>query len=397
MKKLRPLILILVLGVIGFLVWYFVLRTPPPPKGVVQVAGRIEGDDAKIAAKVGGRLREINVREGDLVKAGQTIATLDGEQIKAREDQAKAAIEQAETRVTRAQQQISVLQAQEEQSALGINQSKLDAQGRVSQAQAQVAAAESQVATAESQLAQVEANYNQAKWDADKYGSLLEKGDVSERTYKQAKNTLDAQEAAVRAARRQVETARKQADAARANLTATRATLANPAIRTAQTKAIAKQIEQAQTDIKSAQADAEKSRAALREAEAARNDLTIVAPFDGTVATRTAEPGEVISAGTTILTIVNLNQVYLRAFVPEGQIKDVRVGQRARVYLDTQTGRSQALEATVSRIDPEASFTPENTYFRDDRVKQVIGVKLQIINPQGAKPGMPADGEIVIE
>lgn len=48
------------------------------------------------------------------------------------------------------------------------------------------------------------------------------------------------------------------------------------------------------------------------------------------------------------------------------------------------------------RIDPQATFTPENTYFRDDRVKQVFGVKLLLKNPQGyAKPGMPADGEIL--
>ncbi len=52
----------------------------------------------------------------------------------------------------------------------------------------------------------------------------------------------------------------------------------------------------------------------------------------------------------------------------------------------------------VSRIDPQASFTPENTYFRDDRVKQVVGVKIQLTNPQGfAKPGMPADGEVLVE
>jgi HlyD family secretion protein len=93
---------------------------------------------------------------------------------------------------------------------------------------------------------------------------------------------------------------------------------------------------------------------------------------------------------------VNLDQVYLRGFIPEGQIGLVRVGQAARVYLDSNT--KQPLEAVVSRIDPQASFTPENTYFRDDRVKQVVGVKLQLTNPQGfAKPGMPADGEVLIE
>lgn len=174
--------------------------------------------------------------------------------------------------------------------------------------------------------------------------------------------------------------------------------MANPAIRTAQTNAIAKQIEQARSDIAAAQADTERARAGLREAEATRKDLTIIAPFEGTVATRTVEPGEVVAPGTTIITLINLNQIYLRAFVPEGEIQKVKIGQRARVYLDTQNGRSEPFEATVSRIDPEASFTPENTYFRDDRVKQVVGVKLLLANPQNrAKPGMPADGEIIVE
>ena len=66
------------------------------------------------------------------------------------------------------------------------------------------------------------------------------------------------------------------------------------------------------------------------------------------------------------------------------------------MYLDSDP--KHPIDALISRIDPEASFTPENTYFRDERVKQVVGVKLQITNPTGAaKPGMPADGEILVE
>ena len=96
------------------------------------------------------------------------------------------------------------------------------------------------------------------------------------------------------------------------------------------------------------------------------------------------------------MTIVNLSNVYLRAFIPEGEIGRVRAGQSARVYLDSNP--KQPLEAVVARIDPQASFTPENTYYRDDRVKQVVGVKLQLANSQGfAKPGMPADGEVLVE
>ena len=90
-----------------------------------------------------------------------------------------------------------------------------------------------------------------------------------------------------------------------------------------------------------------------------------------------------------------MNRVYLRGFVPEGQIGKVKVGQPARLFLDSDTKRP--LEAVVQRIDPQATFTPENTYFRDDRVKQVVGVKLLLKSGIGfAKPGMPADGEILV-
>jgi HlyD family secretion protein len=265
---------------------------------------------------------------------------------------------------------------------MSVNQARLDAEGRVSQASAQVAAAEAS-------LAQAEAVYKQARWDKEKYSMLAEAGDVSEREGKQAIHNADAQEAVVLAARKQLE-------ATRGNLMASRAYLDNPAMRASEAAAIEQQIAQAQSDILSAMADAARSQAQLREAEANRADLNIIAPFDGTVATRAAEPGEVVAAGTPILKIINLNQVYLRAFIPEGDIGRVRVGQSARVYLDSNPDR--AIEAVVARVDPEASFTPENTYFRDDRVKQVVGVKLQITNPEGfAKPGMPADGEVLVE
>ena len=66
------------------------------------------------------------------------------------------------------------------------------------------------------------------------------------------------------------------------------------------------------------------------------------------------------------------------------------------MYLDSNP--KQPIDAYVSRIDPEATFTPENTYFHDERVKQVVGVKLQLKSAFGfAKPGMPADGEILVQ
>jgi len=152
---------------------------------------------------------------------------------------------------------------------------------------------------------------------------------------------------------------------------------------------------QQQAEIATSVASAEQARFQLAEADANRQDLTVVAPFAGTVITRAAEPGEVIQAGTPIVTLLDLAKVYLRGFVPEGEIGRVKVGQVAHVYLDSNI--TQALDAYVSRIDPQATFTPENTYFRDDRVRQVVGVKLQLKGGFGyAKPGMPSEGEVLV-
>ncbi len=153
---------------------------------------------------------------------------------------------------------------------------------------------------------------------------------------------------------------------------------------------------QQQAEIATSAASAEQARFQLAEADANRQDLIVRAPFAGTIVTRAAEPGEVITAGTAIVTLLDLNKVYLRGFVPEGEIGKVKVGQTAHVYLDSNP--KAPLDAYVSRIDPQATFTPENTYFRDDRVKQVVGLKLQLKSGFGyAKPGMPSDGEILVQ
>jgi membrane fusion protein YbhG len=382
LKAVRILVILAIVAAGGFLLWWFLIRQPPLPRGVIALSGRIEGDDSTIAAKTSGRIREITVREGDTVKAGAVIAILDEEQAAAREQQARSAADQAETRVTHSQEQIPVLAEQLKQAYLAEQQSKGDAEGRVRQAEAQVAAAEAN-------LSQAQAAYDQARYDLERFTRLAKTGDVSDRQREQAQTTAQSQLAVV-------ESARKQVAAARGALTTARANLQNPPIRSSQATAIQKQIKQAQSDVVAAQADAERARAQLKESQANRADLTIVAPFDGTITTRSAEPGEVVTPGTAIVTMVDLSKIYLRGFVPEGDIGKVKLDQPARIYLDSSP--KTPIDAVVSRIDPAASFTPENTYFRDERVKQVVGVKLLIRNPNGAaKPGMPADGEILVE
>ncbi len=380
-RKVFPLIL-LVLAVAAFFVWRGYFANPGVPPNLVVLSGRIEGDDSAVAPKTTGRILEIRVREGDSVKAGDTLAILDDAQIRAREDQARAALAGAEARAKSASDQIAVYQQQLQQNDLQTEQAKVDSGGRVRQAEADLAAAQSD-------LAQQEAALRLAQFDNDAYQQLVKTGAASERQGKLAAATADQQVAGVAAARRRVE-------AARAALTTAQANLSNPGIREFQAATVRKQIEQQRGEIASAMAASRQAGFQLAEAEDNRRDLTIAAPFDGTVMTRAAEPGEVVTAGTAIVTLLDMSKVYLRGFVPEGQIGKVKIGQPARVYLDSAP--EKAVDAYVLRIDPQATFTPENTYFRDDRVKQVVGVKLQLKGALGfAKPGMPSDGEILVQ
>lgn len=381
-RALAPLVAIVVLAAAVFAIWRLFFSAPAIPDSIVVLSGRIEGDDSAVASKTTGRILEVQVREGDSVKAGDVIATLDDEQVRARQEQAQAALVAAQARTASARAQIAILEEQLRQNQLQMEQSRVDAEGRVRQAQAELTAAEAD-------LAQQEASYKLALFDKEAYTRLAQTGAVSERQGRQSVATADQDAASVAAAKRRVE-------ADRGALTTAQAALANPGIREAQVAAVRGQMAQQQDEIANAAATAEQSRFELAEAQANRKDLTVRAPFSGTVITRAAEPGEVVTAGTAIITLLDLSKVYLRGFIPEGEIGRVKLGQPSHIYLDSNP--SQPLDAFVSRIDPQATFTPENTYFRNDRVKQVVGVKLQLKSGIGyAKPGMPADGEVLVQ
>jgi HlyD family secretion protein len=378
----RVVRIFLIVGVIfaAFVIWKIFFAAPSLPASIIALSGRIEGDDSAVAPKTSGKILEVTVREGDTVSAGQIIARLDDAQVRAREDSARAALLAAQAKLQAAQGQIAVMQEQLRQNQIQTGQSGMDAQGRVQQAQGDLTAAEAD-------FTQQQAALRLAEFNRDAYQRLAKTGAASEQQGLQAEVQAAQASAAVAAAQRRVESARGALTMAEANLE-------NPKIRDSQVAGTERQMFAQQSTIAATRAEAAQAQAQLAQAEADRADLTVLAPFSGTVLTRAAEPGEVVQAGTAIVTLLDLSKVYLRGFIPEGEIGKVKVGQPAHVFIDSNS--NQPLDGSVLRIDPQATFTPENTYFRDDRVKQVVGVKVQLTQGIGfAKPGMPADGEIL--
>ncbi|MBW4471536.1 MAG: HlyD family efflux transporter periplasmic adaptor subunit [Stenomitos rutilans HA7619-LM2] len=352
-----------------------------PDENGIFLSGRIEGYETDVSAKIGGRVANVAAREGDLVKPGQLLVELDDSDTRAQLQGAIARVRAAQERLQRTHQQLPVLQAQLAQASLTTQQSGQDSEGRVLESENSVAASRSQLAEAQENLILARAKQRRTSF-------LYGQGAVSAQQQDEDNASFGTAQARVAAAKQQV-------DSAQGRLKQAQATAQNPSIRATQELQVQKQIAQAQTDIAVSQQEYQDAKANQAQIQANLNYLVVKSPMEGDVITRSVEPGEVVAAGAPLLTLVNKNQLYLRGFVPEGQIGKVRIGQSAQVYLDAFPDRP--LEATVSRIDPKASFTPENTYFKKDRVTQVFGVELTLKNSEGlAKQGMPADGRVLL-
>ena len=122
-------------------------------------------------------------------------------------------------------------------------------------------------------------------------------------------------------------------------------------------------------------------------------DCTITAPAGGIVTHKAVEAGELVTAGATVVTLVELDSVYVMIYVTEKELGRVRLGDAAEVNIDAFPDK--AFAGTITYISPEAEFTPKNVQTKEDRVKLVFGVKVEIENREGLlKPGLPADAVI---
>jgi HlyD family secretion protein len=143
-----------------------------------------------------------------------------------------------------------------------------------------------------------------------------------------------------------------------------------------------------------AEAQVRQAEAAVRLVDAQIAQLTLTAPMDGIVTSRSAQVGETATAGAPLLTIANLDKVTLVIYVPENRVGQVRLGQEVEVQVDSFP--SQVFVGKVSNIAGEAEFTPRNVQTQEERVNLVFAVKVSIPNlDQKLKPGMPADATVL--
>lgn len=153
-----------------------------------------------------------------------------------------------------------------------------------------------------------------------------------------------------------------------------------------------KGVEQAQSAVNQAETAIGQAQANLALIDTQMAKLTVYAPMDGVILTRSVEPGEFVQPGAAALTMANLNELTITVYVPETRLNEIQLGQRASVTIDVASGQSPVFDAEVIHIADQAEFTPRNVQTVEGRSSTVYAVKLQVIDNKGKlKIGMPAD------
>jgi HlyD family secretion protein len=336
----------LLLGLLtaGSLIWYLFTAKPPAD---LKLIGTVDANEVIVSSKIQGRIQTLTVEEGQKVKAGELIAVIESEDLNA---VYKAAHATATSQRSKLQETIAT-----ERQTFGETVS-------------QVSNAEATLRAARANELQAKANLERQKADTRRTAALAEQGVMSEQAKDEAVSSFQAAEAALQAARentgaaeaslKQARAHQLQAAAAVHTVASTRGLVANAA-------------------------------ALEDEAEANLAYARIIAPVSGTVSVRAARQGEVVAAGTPIVTLMDLTQTWVYAPLPETEADAVQLGDHLRVVMPSGAAVDGKVIAKSSVADFATQRDINGGRKRDIRT---VRLKLLIDNPgERFVPGMTAE------
>jgi HlyD family secretion protein len=377
-KKLAVVVAVVLAGILIF--WWF-RGGSDSVNQPIRVSGNIEVTDAELSFKIPGRVEARRVDEGQTVREGQTVALLDSKELTQEVNRTKAEVEAARAALAKLEAGSRPEEISEAQAAASQAQARLQELENGSRPQ--------EVAAAEAAYQSARADAKRLADDLDRYSGLYKKQLVSTQQYEAARTASQMADARERQAKEQLdlmkEGPRKEEIAQ-----------ARDAYSRAEQQYTLVKIGPRREDIEQARAHLDQARQSLALAETRLGYATLLSPMSGVVLSKSIEPGEYVSPGTPIVTVGDLVNVWLRAYVNETDLGRVRLGQRVLVTTDTYPGK--VYDGRVSFISSQAEFTPKSVQTEKVRVKLVYRIKIDISNPNmELKPGMPADAEILAE
>ncbi len=344
MNARNRVFMILGLLTLGSLTWYLLTARAPSD---LKLIGTVDANEVLVGAKIPGRVQTLAIEEGQQVKAGQLIAEIES-------DDLAAARKAAEATVASNQSKLSETMETEQQN-----------EGEVSSATVN---AEAQLRASEAALAQANANLAHQQADTLRTVALAKQGIASDQAKDEAVTSLQAAQAAVQTASENVSAAQAAVKQAKAHELLALVS--------------AKTVASTRGQVQNAQALADQASVELGYAQ-------VVAPVSGRVNVLAARQGEVLAAGGTIATIMDLTQTWVYAPLPETQADTVQLGDSLKVVMPSGSSVQGKVIAKSSLADFATQRDINGGRKRDIKTVQI---KLLIPNPdERYVPGMTAE------
>ena len=315
----------------------------------------VEGVEVDVVSRIPSRILTITAREGDTVKKGQVLVTLDCAGNRALLARAKAALQGTKVAANAAQ-------TQEKLSKVGIRSAKT--QIWMARAAAKAAAAQRQALAVERGIA-----YR----TQSRLKKVHQIGGISDQAFDQTQSKVLGIDRKLQALQANMEAARA------------RAVTASTARQAAQIKT-----QLALLSMKGALVKVQAAEAAVASVRVVVKECTLRAPRAGIVLTRNFEPGEVVLPGSRVLTLVDTRVARATFYLPNAELRHAKPGRTIQIKADAYDDKTFA--GSIRRVGVEAEFTPRNVQTREDRDRLVYAIEVEIPNPKGLlRPGMPVE------
>lgn len=339
------------------------------------LSGTVEADEIHIGSKVGGRIAEVLVREGQTVKRGDVILKFESFDLDAKRADAAAAVAQAEANLERfvngsRPEEIAQARAQAEAARMNFEMARNGPRRQeIDAARAELNAAEADFEIARSSLARIE--------------QLTRSGVTSRQDYDSAKSAFD------RAAARR-EAARQRLSLLEAGTRSEEIERAERQYKQAQANSEMVERGSRREDVAAARAAVERARASLQQIETQLGELEVRSPADSFIEVLQVRPGDLINPNSPVATLVEVDRLWVRVYVSSPERGHAQLGKEVAVYVDT-FGK-EAFTGRIEHISNRGEFTPRNVQTRDERAHQVFAVRVRVDNSSGRLgAGMAAD------
>lgn len=357
-KKIKLIWIIIPLVIIGAVAEFLFffgdkIFAAPLPEGFIFCSGRIDTRVVDASSKIGGRVDEIFVREGERLDKGQLIARISPLELDAQIKNAEANIDLLLSRQSQARVDLDMAN---DQVNTGIQQ------------------AEAGIAVAEANLSKTQSRYQQADIDFQRAEQLFTTGAIPRRRWEETKLLREIAE-------KQVKVAEKTLDEARISLQ--------------MSQDLKKRLKAKEFALAGLLKMTTAARAQRELLEVQLKEMAVYSPCSGIVLDRIIDPGEILSPGIPVVTLINPEEMFLRVYLNTGEMSQVKLGDEAKIYPDGLD--NVAINAKITRISDMAEFTPKNVETKDQRTNLVFEVRLGNFEDHEAilKSGMSA--EVVIK